>query len=265
MSNKLFKNLMVLSAVIGVLATSMSVYAAENYTVQKGDSLKKIAKQIYGEEKKWETIYEANKDSIKNPNFIYAGQIFTIPDSTNATVPDVAQVPPQTVDETAPSSETNAVTETVATPVPNVPVGTNPVDDVWGYKYIFSDGSYITCNAKDYMAETTDSYGVTYREYRQGANEAAIKNVANFIAQNPDSNFASMIQEDGDQFVIVTSNLGLADAEYDLNWAYDIVDCEPDDCVYLFVAGNTLEDGYAEEVYPELFNAVSDNITLQEY
>lgn len=262
MSNKLFKNLIALSAVIGVLTTGMSVSAAENYTVQKGDFLIKIAKQVYGEEAKWETIYEANKGSIKNPNFIYAGQIFAIPDSTDATVPDAAQIPPLTVDEAAPSSEANAVTETVDTPVTNVPVGMNPVDDPWGYKYIFTNGRYMICNAEDYMAETTDSYGVTYREYRQGANETAIRNVSDFIAQNPDSNFASMIQENGNLFVIVTSNLGLADNEYDYEWEFGIVDCEPSDCAYLFIAGNTLEEGYAEEIYPELFNAVSNDISI---
>lgn len=49
------------------------------YTVQKGDSLSKIAKALYGNAKKWTVIYEANKDSIKNPDLIYPGQVFRIP------------------------------------------------------------------------------------------------------------------------------------------------------------------------------------------
>lgn len=49
------------------------------YTVQKGDSLSKIAKALYGSAKKWTVIYEANKDSIKNPDLIYPGQVFRIP------------------------------------------------------------------------------------------------------------------------------------------------------------------------------------------
>ena len=49
------------------------------YTVQKGDSLSKIAKAFYGKANKWTVIYEANKDSIKNPDLIYPGQVFRIP------------------------------------------------------------------------------------------------------------------------------------------------------------------------------------------
>lgn len=49
------------------------------YTVQKGDSLSKIAKALYGSAGKWKVIYEANKDSIKNPDLIYPGQVFRIP------------------------------------------------------------------------------------------------------------------------------------------------------------------------------------------
>lgn len=81
MRKKLFKKLVVACAAVGMLTTSMSAFAAESYTVQDGDNLKKIAKQLYGESSKWEVIYEANKDAIKNPNLIYEGQIFTIPDS----------------------------------------------------------------------------------------------------------------------------------------------------------------------------------------
>jgi Uncharacterized protein containing LysM domain len=50
------------------------------YTVVKGDSLWKIAKQFYGDGAKHPKIYEANKAVIGgNPNLIYAGQVFTIP------------------------------------------------------------------------------------------------------------------------------------------------------------------------------------------
>ena len=51
------------------------------YTVVKGDSLSKIAKQFYGSAGQWKKIYEANKDSIKNPDLIYPGQTFRIPDA----------------------------------------------------------------------------------------------------------------------------------------------------------------------------------------
>jgi nucleoid-associated protein YgaU len=39
----------------------------EPYTVVAGDSLSKIAKKLYGDAGKWKQIFEANKDTIKNP------------------------------------------------------------------------------------------------------------------------------------------------------------------------------------------------------
>ncbi len=51
------------------------------YTVKSGDSLSKIAKDVYGDADKWHRIYEANRDKIKNPDLIHPGQEFTIPDA----------------------------------------------------------------------------------------------------------------------------------------------------------------------------------------
>ena len=55
--------------------------SGRTYTVVKGDSLSKIAKQFYGNASQWKKIYEANKDNIKNPDLIYPGQTFKIPDA----------------------------------------------------------------------------------------------------------------------------------------------------------------------------------------
>lgn len=51
----------------------------KTYTVKKGDTLWGIAKKYYGNGAKYPTIYNANKGKIKNPNLIYVGQVFTIP------------------------------------------------------------------------------------------------------------------------------------------------------------------------------------------
>jgi len=53
----------------------------KTYTVVAGDTLSKIAKREYGDSSKWQRIYEANKDTIKNPDLIYPGQTFKIPDA----------------------------------------------------------------------------------------------------------------------------------------------------------------------------------------
>lgn len=53
--------------------------SGKSYTVKSGDSLWAIAKRYYGDGSQYNKIYEANKDKIKNPNLIYAGQTLTIP------------------------------------------------------------------------------------------------------------------------------------------------------------------------------------------
>lgn len=54
---------------------------ARQYTVKRGDSLSRIAKQVYGDASKWKQIYEANKDKIKNPDLIYPDQVLDIPEA----------------------------------------------------------------------------------------------------------------------------------------------------------------------------------------
>lgn len=49
------------------------------YTVKKGDCLWNIAKQQLGDGSRYPEIYELNKDKIKNPNLIHAGQDLILP------------------------------------------------------------------------------------------------------------------------------------------------------------------------------------------
>jgi len=58
---------------------SSTVAAQTTYKVVKGDSLSGIAQRVYGDPKKWQRIYDANKDIIKNPDLIYPGQDLRIP------------------------------------------------------------------------------------------------------------------------------------------------------------------------------------------
>jgi nucleoid-associated protein YgaU len=52
---------------------------AKTYTVQAGDTLGKIAQELYGDGSRWPEIYEANKDQIADPNVIEIGQVLRIP------------------------------------------------------------------------------------------------------------------------------------------------------------------------------------------
>ena len=58
---------------------SASNTSGQYYTVNRGDCLWYIAKKFYGNGSKYTTIYNANKDKIKNPNLIYPNQILWIP------------------------------------------------------------------------------------------------------------------------------------------------------------------------------------------
>ncbi len=49
------------------------------YTVKSGDSLSKIAKNVYGNANMYMVIFEANKPMLKDPNKIYPGQMLRIP------------------------------------------------------------------------------------------------------------------------------------------------------------------------------------------
>jgi nucleoid-associated protein YgaU len=48
--------------------------------IKRRDNLWNISRQIYGDGVRWTTIYEANKDQIRDPRFIYPGQVFILPE-----------------------------------------------------------------------------------------------------------------------------------------------------------------------------------------
>jgi nucleoid-associated protein YgaU len=52
---------------------------SSNYVVKPGDTLSGIAQAYYGNGALWPTIYNANKDKIKDPHWIYPDQQFVIP------------------------------------------------------------------------------------------------------------------------------------------------------------------------------------------
>lgn len=49
------------------------------HVVQKGESLSVIAKHYYGDPMKYQAIFEANTDQLKDPNVIYPDQELIIP------------------------------------------------------------------------------------------------------------------------------------------------------------------------------------------
>jgi NitT/TauT family transport system substrate-binding protein len=51
----------------------------QDYTIQAGDTLSKLSERFYQSQMKWPIIYEANRETIKNPHYIYIGQQIRIP------------------------------------------------------------------------------------------------------------------------------------------------------------------------------------------
>ena len=63
----------------GMASAGGEGWASKTYTVQKGDTLSKIAKDFYGNANKYQQIFEANKPMLKDPDKIYPGQVLRIP------------------------------------------------------------------------------------------------------------------------------------------------------------------------------------------
>lgn len=58
---------------------TLGTFGSRTHTVSKKDTLYKLARQYYGDAKKWREIYDANRDQIANPNMIRVGQRLVIP------------------------------------------------------------------------------------------------------------------------------------------------------------------------------------------
>ena len=85
----------------------------QTYTVKKGDNLWNISKANLGTPIKWPSIYDLNKDQIKNPDLIYPNQVLKLPIAVQHPTPE----PEQPVQE-PPANNPPAVTPTP----PGVPV-----------------------------------------------------------------------------------------------------------------------------------------------
>lgn len=49
------------------------------YTVEKGDTLSRIAKQHLGDANAWKKIFDANRDQLDDPDRIQPGQVLKLP------------------------------------------------------------------------------------------------------------------------------------------------------------------------------------------
>lgn len=69
---------------IASFACLKNTYAQSlDYTVQDGDSLSSIASSQLGDANKWIDIYNANRNTIANPNIIYSGEVLQMPEKAD--------------------------------------------------------------------------------------------------------------------------------------------------------------------------------------
>jgi nucleoid-associated protein YgaU len=55
-------------------------FASGKAIIRSGDNLWTIARRVYGQGIKYTTIYEANTTQIRDPHWIYPGQVFSLPE-----------------------------------------------------------------------------------------------------------------------------------------------------------------------------------------
>lgn len=95
--------------------------AAADYTVEKGDCLWKIAKNELGSGLRWPEIFDANRDKIADPHWIFPGQVFAIPGSgTSAQAAEPAE--PAESEPAAETPEAPEAAEPAASEAPENPL-----------------------------------------------------------------------------------------------------------------------------------------------
>jgi nucleoid-associated protein YgaU len=67
------------SGVTARVDSTEEIVGGQTYTIDKGDTLSKIAKAHYGNANAWKQIFEANRDVIDDPDRIFPGQVIKLP------------------------------------------------------------------------------------------------------------------------------------------------------------------------------------------
>jgi nucleoid-associated protein YgaU len=67
------------SASAGTAELSGGIAGPMQVIIKRGDNLWRISREMYGHGVRYSTIYQANRDQIRNPNLIYPGQVFVLP------------------------------------------------------------------------------------------------------------------------------------------------------------------------------------------
>ena len=67
------------SGVSAQVDSTAEIVGERSYTIEKGDTLSKIAKEQLGHASAWKQIFEANRDVLDDPDRIFPGQVIKLP------------------------------------------------------------------------------------------------------------------------------------------------------------------------------------------
>ena len=67
------------SGVSAKVDSTAEIVGERTYTIEKGDTLSKIAKEQLGHASAWKQIFEANRDVLDDPDRIFPGQVIKLP------------------------------------------------------------------------------------------------------------------------------------------------------------------------------------------
>jgi nucleoid-associated protein YgaU len=67
------------SDVTAKVDSTEEIIGERTYTIEKGDTLSKIAKEQLGQASAWKQIFEANRDVLDDPDRIFPGQVIKLP------------------------------------------------------------------------------------------------------------------------------------------------------------------------------------------
>ena len=73
------------SDVTAKVDSTEEIIGERTYTIEKGDTLSKIAKEQLGHASAWKQIFEANRDVLDDPDRIFPGQVIKLPPADSDT------------------------------------------------------------------------------------------------------------------------------------------------------------------------------------
>lgn len=104
-------------ALIALTSAVGPAWGAARHTVAQKDTLWDLSRSYYGTHFNWRIIAEANAEAVKDPHWIYPGQVLVIPDAAGPEV-DLGPAGPEAVEASVPVSRPEPAAAPAPRPAP---------------------------------------------------------------------------------------------------------------------------------------------------